>query len=78
VDENATSSARKLLPQRSSANIGTKLWEPLAPRPDISPDAFDDPVSDHFYKDTWLAAATYNVSPVVSRCSGSEESINIS
>lgn len=61
AEESEAPSARKLLRQHLSVNVGAKPWTVPTPRPEIDPHAFDDPVSDSFYKDVWLAAATHNV-----------------
>lgn len=60
-DENGSSSTRNIVRQLSSTNTSSKPWVPLTPRPNIDPDMFDDPVSNHFYNDVWLTAAIYNV-----------------
>lgn len=60
-EENAAPSARKILRQHLSVKVGAKPWTVPTPRPEIDPHAFDDPVSDGFYKEVWLAAATHNV-----------------
>lgn len=60
--ENAAVGARKILRQHLSVKVGTKPWTIPTPRPEVDPSKFDDPVSDSFYKDVWLACATHNVS----------------
>lgn len=52
--------ARMLLRQHLTVPYGTKNWTIPTPAPIIDPHGFDDPISDHFFKDVWIAAAVHN------------------
>ena len=51
--------------QRTHATIqkhlNHKAWTLPTPRPRVDPDGFEDPISDTFWKNVWLASATHNV-----------------
>ena len=38
-----------------------KTWAPLMERPHVQADKFQDPISDAFWKNVWVASAGYNV-----------------
>lgn len=59
--EEAAVPARKLLRQHLNVKVGTKPYTLPVPTPNIDPHGFDDPVSDSFYRDVWMAAASHNV-----------------
>jgi phospholipase D1/2 len=40
---------------------GSKTWTLPNPTPKVDPNGFEDPVSDAFWKDVWLACAVHNV-----------------
>ena len=60
-EEAAAIPARNVLRQHLSAKVGAKPWTLPAPTPAVDPHGFEDPVSDNFFKDVWVAAATHNV-----------------
>ncbi|KAG7443153.1 phospholipase D [Guyanagaster necrorhizus] len=46
-------------------NLGSKLghnnkWTVPTPRPHVDPNGFEDPISDAFWKDVWVACAVHN------------------
>lgn len=59
-EEKAAVRARTLLRKHLAVSLGTKNWTIPTPAPVIDPHGFDDPVSDKFYKDVWIAAAVHN------------------
>lgn len=58
--EKASVRARTLLRKHLSVRLGAKNWTIPTPAPVIDPHGFDDPVSDDFFKDVWIAAAVHN------------------
>ncbi|PWN28305.1 phospholipase D [Jaminaea rosea] len=46
--------------RRIEAHMSANPWAPPLGVPTIDEDRFEDPVSDSFYKDMWLAAAIHN------------------
>ncbi|KAG8842781.1 Phospholipase D1, partial [Serendipita sp. 411] len=52
--------ARTLLRKHMNVPLGTKNWTIPTPSPIIDPHGFEDPVSDKFFKDIWIAAAVHN------------------
>ncbi|KAK0430281.1 uncharacterized protein EV420DRAFT_1657697 [Desarmillaria tabescens] len=60
-DERTAPRARSTLRK----NLGSKLgqnnkWTVPTPRPHVDPNGFEDPVSDAFWKDVWVACAVHN------------------
>ena len=58
-EERATASARATI----RANIGgRKPWTVPTMKPKVEPQDFEDPISDAFWKNIWVASAVHNVS----------------
>jgi phospholipase D1/2 len=61
-EEEKAPAARSLIRENLTAAHDTSgAWTLPTPAPHIDPNGFDDPLSDAFWKDTWLAAAVHNV-----------------
>lgn len=60
-EERAAVDARGLIRKQLSAKIGNKHWTLLTPTPEVDPHGFDDPISDEFWKNVWVACAVHNV-----------------
>jgi phospholipase D1/2 len=41
--------------------VNHNTWALSSPRPHVVPEGFEDPISDTFWKDVWIASALYNV-----------------
>ncbi|KAF8895434.1 hypothetical protein BD779DRAFT_1619102 [Infundibulicybe gibba] len=41
-------------------HLGSKTWALPTPRPHVDPQGFEDPISDAFWKDVWVASAVHN------------------
>jgi len=54
--ESVTSESRSSIRKRLA-----KTWAPPMGRPHVQADKFEDPISDAFWKDVWVASAEYNV-----------------
>jgi phospholipase D1/2 len=42
-------------------HLSNKTWTLPTPKPRVDPDGFEDPISDAFWKDVWVASAAHNV-----------------
>jgi len=60
-EERAAPGARSLLRKHLGSKLGSKTWTLPTPRPKVDPEGFDDPVSDAFWKNVWVASAVHNV-----------------
>jgi phospholipase D1/2 len=60
-EEKAAPGARSILRRHLAAKLGSKTWTLPTPRPKVDPDGFEDPISDTFWKNVWVASATHNV-----------------
>ncbi len=60
-EERAAPRARSTIRRQLASKLGSKTWTVTAKRPHVDPDAFEDPVSDSFWKEVWVACAVYNV-----------------
>lgn len=58
----ATSSARETLRTNFGSRSGRKSWTVPTMKPKFGPQDFEDPISDAFWKDIWVASAVHNVS----------------
>lgn len=57
-----TSLGTKTLPRKHlTSKVGNKVWTVSIPAPHVDPEGFEDPISDAFWKNVWIACATYNV-----------------
>ncbi|KAJ8519021.1 hypothetical protein ONZ45_g3982 [Pleurotus djamor] len=52
--------ARAVLRKHLDAKLDNKTWTIPTPRPEVTVDCFEDPVSDSFWKDIWVASAVRN------------------
>ncbi|KAK7048243.1 NUC071 domain-containing protein [Favolaschia claudopus] len=59
-EERAAPGARSILRRHLAAKLGNKTWTLPTPRPKVDPDGFEDPISDAFWKEVWVASATHN------------------
>ncbi|KAF8916964.1 hypothetical protein CPB85DRAFT_1453067 [Mucidula mucida] len=59
-EERAAPRARSTIRRQLASKLGSKTWTVTAKRPHVDPDAFEDPVSDSFWKEVWVACAVYN------------------
>jgi phospholipase D1/2 len=60
-EEKAPATRSLIRDNLTAGSDGTNPWTPLTPTPEVDPNAFEDPLSDAFWKDTWLAVAVHNV-----------------
>ncbi|EGO24033.1 hypothetical protein SERLADRAFT_362129 [Serpula lacrymans var. lacrymans S7.9] len=58
--EQAAPSARAILRKHLASRLGTKTWTMPTPTPKVDPEGFDDPVSDAFWRNVWVACAVHN------------------
>ncbi|KAG7088566.1 hypothetical protein E1B28_012546 [Marasmius oreades] len=58
--ERAAVGARELLRKHLTSKMGNKTWTIPTPRPHVDPKGFEDPVSEAFWKNVWVASAAYN------------------
>lgn len=63
-EEEKAPGARSLLRKHLTAKLGNKQWQLPTPAPNVDPYGFEDPISDHFWKDVWVASAVHNVSHI--------------
>jgi phospholipase D1/2 len=42
-------------------HLNHKTWALSTPKPRVVPEGFEDPISDAFWKNVWVASAVYNV-----------------
>ncbi|KAI0324905.1 phospholipase D [Cubamyces sp. BRFM 1775] len=52
--------ARATLRKHLAAKLGNKQWQLPTPAPQVDPHGFEDPISDAFWKDVWVASAVHN------------------
>ncbi|THG97034.1 hypothetical protein EW026_g4898 [Hermanssonia centrifuga] len=52
--------ARSTIRKHLSAKFGSKTWTLPTPTPHVDPHGFEDPISDEFWKNVWLACAVHN------------------
>ncbi|KAF7314305.1 Phospholipase [Mycena kentingensis (nom. inval.)] len=60
AEERAAPRARSVLRRHLNAKLGNKTWTLPTPRPKVDAGAFEDPISDAFWKNTWVASAAHN------------------
>ncbi|KAF9077535.1 hypothetical protein BDP27DRAFT_1311216 [Rhodocollybia butyracea] len=58
--ERAAPQARSIIRKHLASKLGNKTWTVPTPRPNVNPQAFDDPVCDDFWKNVWVASAVHN------------------
>ncbi len=59
--EEQEGSSRQGTIRRQRTSKSKNKWTVPIPRPRVETDGFEDPISDAFWKDTWIASAAYNV-----------------
>ncbi|KAJ6584781.1 phospholipase D [Mycena capillaripes] len=59
-EEKAAPGARSILRRHMAAKLGSKTWTLPTPRPKVDPNGFEDPISDEFWKNVWIASAAHN------------------
>jgi phospholipase D1/2 len=59
--EQAAPSARAILRKTLASKLGSKTWTLPTPTPHVDPDGFEDPVSNEFWNNVWVACAVHNV-----------------
>ncbi|KAJ7043969.1 phospholipase D [Mycena alexandri] len=59
-EERAAPGARSILRRHMAAKLGSKTWTLPTPRPKVDPNGFEDPISDEFWKNVWVASAAHN------------------
>ena len=60
--EDATASAKETLRANLGSRSSRKPWTVPTKKPKVEPQDFEDPISDAFWKDIWVASAVHNVS----------------
>lgn len=60
-EEKAAIRAREIIRKHLSAKFGAAPWTLPTPTPDVDPYGFEDPISDKFWKNVWVACAVHNV-----------------
>lgn len=61
AEEQAAVQVRDVIRKHLSAKVGAKPWNLLTPTPVVDPHGFEDPISDEFWKNVWVACAVHNV-----------------
>lgn len=61
-EDATTSSARETLKTNLGSRSRRKPWTVPTMKPKVGPQDFEDPISDAFWKDIWVASAVHNVS----------------
>jgi phospholipase D1/2 len=59
--ERAAPNARVILRKTLTSKFGSKLWTLPTPTPQVDPDGFEDPISNEFWSNVWVACAVHNV-----------------
>ncbi|KAI0755244.1 phospholipase D [Daedaleopsis nitida] len=59
-EEEKAPGARVTLRKHLAAKLGNKQWQLPTPTPQVDPYGFEDPISDSFWKDVWVASAVHN------------------
>jgi phospholipase D1/2 len=60
-EEQAAPGVRSTLRKHLASKFGSKTWTLPTPKPRVDPQAFEDPISDAFWKNVWVASASHNV-----------------
>lgn len=64
-EERATASARATIRNNLASKSGRKPWTVPTVKPKVEPQDFEDPISDAFWKNIWVASAVHNVSTLL-------------
>jgi len=65
-EEQAAVEARANLRKNLTGKSNGRAWTLLTPTPKVDPQGFEDPISDKFWKNVWVACAVHNVSTDIS------------
>jgi phospholipase D1/2 len=57
--------ARAHIRKHLDASFGSKPWTLPTPTPHVDPHGFSDPISDAFWRNTWVACAVHNVRAIL-------------
>jgi phospholipase D1/2 len=60
-EERNAPAAQSIIQKHLSSKLGDNTSSLPTPMPHIDPQSFEDPISDEFWKDIWVASAVYNV-----------------
>ncbi|KAF9221001.1 phospholipase D [Gyrodon lividus] len=60
ANEEESTSHEKSIPHEHLSNGKNKAWALPTPAPHVDPDGFEDPISDEFWKNVWVACAVHN------------------
>lgn len=60
-DEHAAASARAIIRADIRSRSSRKHWTVPTVKPKVGPQDFEDPISDAFWKNIWIASAVHNV-----------------
>ncbi|KAJ8593832.1 phospholipase D [Rhizopogon salebrosus TDB-379] len=58
--EKTAPATRSLLRKHLVGNVSNKTWAVPVPAPRVDPEGFEDPISDEFWKNVWIACAVHN------------------
>lgn len=59
--EMTASAIRSMLRKHLASKVSNKAWAVPVPAPHVDPEGFEDPISDAFWKNVWIACAVHNV-----------------
>ena len=59
--EQSAPQARNVPRKPLNAKFGNKIWSLPTPTPEVDPNSFEDPISEKFWNDVWVACAVHNV-----------------
>ncbi|TDL17878.1 phospholipase D, partial [Rickenella mellea] len=59
-EEEAAVQARGIIRKHLSVKVGAKPWTLPTPTPEVDPHGFEDPISDKFWKNVWVACGVHN------------------
>nr|GAT50596.1 phospholipase D [Mycena chlorophos] len=59
-EEKLAPKARSIVRRHLNAKLNNKTWTLPAPRPKVHADMFEDPISDEFWDNVWVASAVHN------------------
>ena len=59
--EKTATATRSMLRKHLASRVGNKPWGVPVPAPNVDPEGFEDPISDAFWKNVWIACAVHNV-----------------
>lgn len=65
TEEKAVHARAEIRKHISTTKFNSKVWTLPTPTPTVDPHGFEDPISDEFWKEVWMACAVHNVSSSV-------------